>query len=355
MSALDVSVGNESRHAVFVQRFSGGLSNEFLPFLEDLKNEINTLLLQTGTPTSQARLNRLLEDVRRAQEAVYSSYQGDLFDQLEDFAVSESDWERRSLDDAFANIETDLPAVDQVVAAVRNNPLLFPDSNDVILLEPFVNNWSNSEMNRVTKIIRTGYTLGQTTDQIARRITGKGGTLDKQTLRSNKAMVRTSVVHTSSMAREQTMMENDDVVTGYEWISTLDDRTTAQCRSLDGKVFKWSDDFKPKPPYHVACRSVTVPVVDKRYAIDDSNSTRGSKGAEGGKQVSAKETYYSFLKKQPKAFQDEVLGSTRGKLLRNGGLNADEFAKLSVDQKFRPLTLDEMKAKNPMAFEKAGI
>ena len=50
-----------------------------------------------------------------------------------------------------------------------------------------------------------------------------------------------------------------------------------------------------------------------------------------------------------------VRAITRGKLLRNGGLTADEFANLSVDQKFRPLTLDEMRKRNPLAFEKANL
>ena len=169
-------------------------------------------------------------------------------------------------------------------------------------------------------------------------------------------MVRKVTNHISAIAREMMMLDNRDIVIGYEWVSTLDSRTSGQCRSLDGNVFLFSKSgFKPQPPIHPNCRSTTAPVLDKRFSLDDGTETRASKGAEGGQQVKATTTYYSFLKAQPKSFIDDTIGPTRGKLLRNGGLTANEFARLTVDQKYRPLNLKEMEAKNPLAVEKAGI
>ena len=210
-------------------------------------------------------------------------------------------------------------------------------------------------MRRVSNIITTGFLTGETNAQIARKISGKGGTLDKQTRRNNMMVTRTATTHVSNVARFETMKHNDDVVIGYEWVSTLDSRTTTECRSLDGKIFKWSDSYQPKPPFHVGCRSTTAPVVDQRYNLDEDDARRASRGSSGPKPVKADTTYYSFLKRQSVAFQNDVLGPVRAKLLRDGGLTADEFAKLNVDQKFRPITLDEMRAKNPLAFERADI
>ena len=60
--------------------------------------------------------------------------------------------------------------------------------------------------------------------------------------------------------------------------------------------------------------------------------------------MSAELSYYSWLKQQPAAFQDEVLGQEKGKIFRNSGIDAEEFRKITVDDLGRPLTIDEMKA-----------
>jgi len=358
MAALEQSIGNESRHAVMVQRYAGGLHRDFIPYLNQLRREISERLLIEGdaTPTGR-KLNKLLNDITKIQSDIYKQYNKELFAQLRLFAVEESEFEVKSLEDVFESDDINFtsPAPNQLWTSINETPLVFPDSNDNILLRPFIVNWSESEIRRVSNIITTGFLTGETNAQIARKISGKGGSLDKQTRRNNMMVTRTATTHVSNVARFDTMKENDDVVIGYEWVSTLDSRTTTECRSLDGKIFKWSDSYQPKPPFHIGCRSTTAPVVDQRYSLDDSDSKRASRGSSGPKQVQADTTYYSFLKRQSAAYQNDVLGPTRAKLLRDGGLNAEEFAKLTVDQKFRPITLDEMRAKNPLAFERANI
>lgn len=358
MPALDQSVQNESRHAVFIQRFAGGLSNDFIPFLDQLKKEINNSLISAPTDLQGRRLRSVLRELEDIQKGIYQDYSDGLLEQLELFSEHEIDFEADSLNDVIITESVSLtkPAANQVWAAGKATPMVFPDSNDTVLLKPFIKNWSATEIKRVSKIITTGFVTGETNESIARKITGKGGTLDKKTRANNKAIVRTATNHISAIAREKMMLENSDIVIGYEWVSTLDTHTSGQCRSLDGKVFKWNDKgFKPKPPIHPNCRSTTAPVLDQRFNLDDGSETRASKGAEGGQQVKATTTYYSFLKAQPKAFIDSTIGPTRGKLLRNGGLTSEEFAKLTVDQKYRPLTIKEMKVRDPLAFEKAGI
>lgn len=358
MAALEQSIGNESRHAVMVNRFAGGLHRDFIPYLNQLKQEISLRLLQedVGVVTGR-KLTSLLRDITKLQQAIYKDYTKELNAQLNLFTENEINFEVDSLNDVNESdsLIFSTPATKQVWSAVNTIPLVFPDSNDNVLLQPFINNWAQSEIRRVSNIITTGFLTGETNAQIARKISGKGGTLDKQTRRNNAMITRTATNHVSSTARMETMRGNDDVVIGYEWVSTLDSRTTTECRSLDGKVFKWSDSYKPLPPFHIGCRSTTAPVVDQRYRLDDSDSKRASRGSSGPRQTNADTTYYSFLKKQSVAFQNDVLGPTRAKLLRDGGLNAEEFAKLNVDSKFRPLTLDEMKKKNPLSFEKADL
>ena len=139
------------------------------------------------------------------------------------------------------------------------------------------------------------------------------------------------------------------VVVGVEWVSTLDSRTSQVCRSLDGMAF--SRNSGPRPPIHIRCRSTTVARLDGRFDVFKDGQTRPSKGGP----VSANESYYSWLKKQPAAFQREAIGAGRAKLLRSGGLTSQRFAELNIGKKFEPLTLKEMRKLEPLAFEKAKI
>ena len=125
------------------------------------------------------------------------------------------------------------------------------------------------------------------------------------------------------------------------------------CASLDGMRFKIGEG--PLPPIHPNCRSVVTPVLSERFDFLKEGATRPSKGADGVELVPSDQTYYSWLKDQPVAFQNDAIGATRAKLLRDGGLSSEEFARLSLDKNFQPLTLDAMESKAPAVFEKAGV
>jgi hypothetical protein len=99
------------------------------------------------------------------------------------------------------------------------------------------------------------------------------------------------------------------------------------------------------------CRSTTIAVLNSQFDFLKQGRTRS---AEFGP-VAGGETYYDWLKAQPESVQNEALGPTRGKLFRDGGLSADEFASLQLDKNFKPLTLAEMKALEPEAFQAAGL
>ena len=155
--------------------------------------------------------------------------------------------------------------------------------------------------------------------------------------------------HVASTARFQTWDANADLLTGYQWVSTLDSRTTQQCRSLDGQKFKLGEG--PRPPLHIGCRSTTVADLDDGLDFLDEGATRSSLTGP----VDADLTYYQWLKRQPAAFQDSAIGPKRGKLLRAGGLSAERFSELQLDRNFQPLTLAEMRQLEPQAFARAGI
>ena len=355
-----------SRHAVYVQRFGGYLSNLFDPYLTRLQRELKILMIDAPEDMRSIRkANRLIAEYRKASTIVYGEYNTEiLLKELLEFAGDEAEWQVAALDKAIdsPSVILSTPAPAQVWAAVNSTPLIFPDSNGVKMLEQFIKGWEQGQIEKVSDIIRTGFVTGRTNAQITQDIAGKGGYLDNQNRASIKSMVRTATTHTSNLARQATFDDNDDVILGYEWVSTLDSRTSSVCKGLDGKVFKNKDQDKRYPPAHPNCRSSTAPVLDERYRLDDSVNTRASRGVEGGQQVNADLTYYGWLKEQGaqgkngRAFVLDTLGKERGKLFLDGGLTADKFKQLTLDDLFQPIPLSKLREKQSLqlAFDAIG-
>jgi len=355
----DLTIQQAARHGVYVQRYAGYLSNLFDPYLTKLQRELRLLMSDFPTETKDIRrINRMLAEYKKAAIIVYGEYNSDvLLSQLVEFSGDEAKWQVTSLNTAIESgaVSVVTPSAAQVAAAVRSTPLLFPDSNGVKMLNPFIKDWEAGQIKKVEDIIRTGFVLGKTNNQITQDIAGKGGYLDNQVRSSIKTMARTATNHTSNLAMQATLDANDDIVKGYELVATLDSRTSSYCKGIDGKIFKNSDKNKIHPPFHPNCRTRTAPVLDKRYALDDSVNTRASRGVEGGQQVKADLTYYDWLKDQGaqgangRAFVMDILGKERGKLFLDGGLSADRFKKLTLDEMFQPIPLDTLRKKGSLS------
>ena len=372
----DKLIQQASRHSVYTQRFAGHLANLFDPYMDNLIRELKLIMIDAPETTQNVRrINQLIAEYRRAALSIYGEYNDDvLLKEFEPFSFDEADWQVKSLDSAITSdlVNITRPSNAQVWAAINAQPLVFPDSNGVALLQPFIKDWEVGQIKKVGDIIRTGFLTGRTSQQITKDIAGKNSYLDKQSRASIKTMVRTATNHISNIARQKVNADNDDIVIGYEIIATLDGRTSSICRHHDnGRVFNkgliiWADGSrvktksKPMPAFHPNCRTSTAPILDKRYSIDESEETRASKGAEGGQQVGANESYYSWLKKQGdqgnngRAFVEDVLGKERAKLFLDGGLSAERFQRLTIDELFQPIPLNELRQKQSLqlAFDK---
>jgi hypothetical protein len=95
-----------------------------------------------------------------------------------------------------------------------------------------------------------------------------------------------------------------------------------------------------------------VPVTKswRDLGFDIDEMAPGTRASMDG-QVPEETTYSEWLMRQSAARQDDVLGPTRGKLLRQGGLTIDKF----VNDKGRTLTLKQLRQRAPKAFEAAGL
>lgn len=355
MATAELLIEAATRNAVLIERLKAGEVEKIDPFLRRIDKDLRDKLSRdTLTGYSRNRLEDLLRTIDAMLAQIHGEYTAQLMLDLFDVAAYEAQFEARSLDQVLVNIAAAVPTIQAVQAAVRVQPLSVTGQDGGKLLDAFVADWTQAERNRVTGAIRMGFVQGETNQQVINRIRGTKALkysdgLLAITRRNAEAVVRTGIQHAANVARMETWKTNSDVVTGYRWVSTLDGRTSSQCRSLDGRLFKMGKG--PVPPAHIRCRSTTAAELDARYAFLDEGATRSSKDG----YVDATETYYSWLQKQPAEFQRIALGAERAKLFREGGLSAERFAELQLDRNFKPLTLEQMKALEPEAFRVAGL
>lgn len=334
-----------TRHAIFVQRHAGAIVKDLMPYLEQIRKVTLGALGREVSTLSKKKLNKLLKDINIAIKDINAELSKDVISKLKEFSVYEADFSAKMFTKA-TDATFNVPASVTVQAAAISQPLLL--TKEKLGVKEALREFDKAKRKEITRIIKDGVIAGATNAVITEQLEDITTKLQP---RQASALVRTLTNHVSTVARDITMRENEDIIDGYRWVSTLDGRTTSTCQSLDGKVFS-NESGNPKPPLHWRCRSTIIPVVKKEYSIVERiKSERAAKGSAGAESVPGQSTYNSWFKQQSSDFQDEVLGTKKGKLFREGGLSVYKF----VDDDYNPLTLDELRKREPLAFEKAGL
>ena len=220
---------------------------------------------------------------------------------------------------------------------------------------------AESQAERFGQIVRNGLLTGETTQDLASRLIGNlqfgqsgnirqialaGGEITKAANHQVITLVRTSINQVANTASQQVYEANQDITKKYRYVSTLDTRTSAICRALDGREFEYGKG--PKPPQHFNCRSTTVPVINyEELGFDPPPSvTKGGRASMDGP-VPANTSYGQWLQGQPRAVQDEILGETRAiyfnRLAEKHGAR-DAIAKLVRDDGSE-LTLNQLRSR----------
>jgi SPP1 gp7 family putative phage head morphogenesis protein len=344
---LDAAV----RHSIDLTRYSNGTVRKIIALLNRSDADIVAQLQAIDSDGfTKKRLEKLLTELRIINRDAYDLIERELTAELAALADYEAGFQVRAIQSALP-IELAIvqPTAAQVYAAAMARPF------QGRILKDWGKDLEASAFAKVRDAIRIGFTEGETIDQMVRRVRGTrarnyaDGAL-QISRRNAESVVRTAVTHTANAARQETYAQNKSVVDKVRWTSTLDGRTTLVCMGRDGVTYPV--DSGPRPPAHFGCRSTTVPVVkswrDLGFDIDELDpATRASMSG----QVPATETYGSWLKKQPAEFQDNVLGDTRADLFRKGDLSVDRF----TDSKGSEYTLDQLRAREPKAFKRAGL
>lgn len=115
----------------------------------------------------------------------------------------------------------------------------------------------NEMHTELTQSIMLGRLPDKTIRNIAKRLDVSKGQAGR--------LVMTEQAYFSSVAQKNCFSELD--VDKYEIVATLDSHTSEICRSLDGKVYDMKDYVAgaTAPPFHVWCRTTTVPWFPDNY------------------------------------------------------------------------------------------
>ncbi len=327
-------------HQINTIKHGAELGKSVIPYLNEMKAIIRKKVAGFDSDTRTAkRLEKMLDALSKEISKPAGEWRKSLEKQLKEFATYEIKYQTETISE-WVGVNLTEPTFNQVWAAAKFNPVALSATNAVDFAG-WLKSWDVDEVARLVMGVKSGFVEGLTVRQILKNVVGAGGLADVSE-RNAMTMARTMTMHLASEARFETYKENDDIIEGYALVATLDKRTSSYCRSIDGTKIYFTDEKQLKPPFHCSCRTTTKPILSSEFDFLDKGAKRPHKGAEGPGQTDADVTYYSWLKTQPAAFQDEILGQTKGAIFRNSGLDAEEFRKLTVDDLGKPLTLTEM-------------
>lgn len=356
-------------HAVNIQQLTAGIVNRMIRTLDraddDLLNQLRLALDREprATTFNVGRLDALLNTARSVNAEAYATMGRELDRELRQFNDYELEYQRRLFETTIPPaVQFELATVvpEQVYAAALSRPF------QGRLLQEWVQSLEAGRATKLRDTIRMGFVENETNEQIIRRVRGtRAGKFQDGILQTSRreaeAVVRTAVSHVANVARDQLVSSNDDLIKAVVWHSTLDLRTTSECQIRDNKRYT-TIEHKPighSIPWaggpgrlHWRCRSTSYPLVKswEELGIKADELSPGTRSSLDG-QVPEDLSYGSWLKEQPAWRQDQVLGPSRARLMREGGVPFDSF----YTNRGELLTLEELRKREAKAFERAGL
>lgn len=332
MSINDDVLDQTIRHQVYLQRYNAQVLSRMRALLSRVDREIVSELADV-TPGEGASLERKLANIRALNDQLGEDLKAFQRGEAGTLSEYEADYTLRT-NERLTGFTFEAVSADYVRSATyakfyENVHLRWALPNQ------HVDEFTRRRNRLVIDAIRRGAVTGDSVSQIMRTVRGtaragyKDGLLDVSA-RTAETLVRTSLNHIANAAREEVYARNEHLLKGVQWVSVLDRRTSPICRSLDGKMFPVNSG--PRPPAHPNCRSSTVSVF---------------KGVANPEHP----TYAEWLAKQSAETQKEILGPSRYKLYKDGGLTVDRF----VDYSGKQYTLDQLRALDSAAFAKANL
>jgi SPP1 gp7 family putative phage head morphogenesis protein len=331
-----------------------GYGNEFTiqvtKILRTLQRDLEASIKDASTTWSKKSIDRMLKEVTKKIEAVSKEMQKAVQTELAVFA----DGEMQFAVDSIKKGLFDLVAVRTVSAHKISAAALAKPFNGRLMSEWFAG-WSAGTLSAVKQQVTIGFVNGEAPKQVAARILGNASTkaligrsahssgarsVLMTAQRNAQTIARTAISHYSSVAHDEVWKQNEDILDGVMWRSTLDTRTSEICMALDGTVYPI--DEGERPPAHPNCRSTMVPVTKswKDLGLKGKEIPASTRASMDG-QVPANMTYSDWLRDQSRTQVENILGPERAGMFLDDGVPLGSFV---TDSGYK-LTLDELHRK----------
>ena len=341
------------RQSIDLNRYSNRIAREIVTNYNNVILDLTYQLAsidEVTSPVAVARIRAMLTQFKESLENWSVEGTSYMADQLQSLAIFQTEFVANELQKVLpvgaANVNTvqvsgnfarslvytdptrinvfTLPSLESQVrrtfslTAAKGSVITLP-SGEVI--EKAFRGIASSQADFISREIRVGITQGESMSKIAKRLRGRlqfganqemtaraqslaGGTGMKLANNQVRTIVRTSVNQVRTMANQSVYAANQDITKKYEYVATLDARTTALCGSLDGKKFRYGEG--PEPPQHFNCRSTTVPIIDDEDLRRRFPDTRPSEVGRVPQDLS----YPDWLKRNPN-MQTQALGNKK--------------------------------------------
>lgn len=333
-------------HQVLLQQFSNREVRELLKLLRKIEPRILRQLDRVRTSWSRARLDGMLSQIRQILAAAHIQMRDRLTTNLRDFSDFEAGFTTQILSAQVpSSIVIASPVLGDLRAAIRSKPFVGRT------MAEWFKDLTAAQSRAINQAVRIGWVEGQTNQQMVQAVRGtrarrfRDGVLSTGT-RQAEAIVRTAVNTVANRSRQATFEANADIIQGVRWVSTLDGRTSAICRTRDGQVYPI--DKGPRPPAHVNCRSSVISVLKSWRGMGLSGLPPGTRASLDG-QVPADLSYGEWLRRKPRAFVEQVLGKRKARLFIDGDLEINSFTnRLGAE-----LNLDDLQRLHPDEWARA--
>jgi hypothetical protein len=325
-----------TRLAVTIEQYKKNEHNQLKKTLQALNKDLVSFLAPYDFENINRREGkRVVNEVRNIARKSLDKYSSDFLSNLNQIGLYNANMQIKIIS-LVKKEKFKSPKLSVIDDLIKNSPLATTGSYKGKLTQEVISDWVDNTVRGISGLVRLGVYEKKPTNQIIKEIRGTKANKYKdggifRALKNGITDINTTVQHVNAISSKHSIISSLGEGTKVRFISILDSVTSLCCASLSQRVFNIEE--APIPPLHPNCRSWLD------FNVDESEG----------------QSFFEWLQDQPESFQNQSIGVTRAKLLREGGMTADEFAALNLNRNFKPLTLVQMKNIAPKIFENAKI
>lgn len=359
-----------TRQALFIEQVKANealLFNDVLASIEeDFRKNLSKIKYESLNELSKAQVQNFIKVLRASQTVIYSKYQrqilarlqkfteavvsqtliigGSYLSALESFDEEDDDFfivpigivRARNLIEADnkSNGFSSLVGPSVLLAGGAMLAKFWPTIRNSVMptggAKPidYLNTAIASSMMRVSQAVMNAWVNGQTVSELSAQVLGSpktgegnpnlpGGSKSSEVTKIRNTMRAVTATITHHVAQTSKTSTNSLIWRGYDWVSVMDSHTSAVCRFLNSKRFRYGEG--PLPPAHPNCRSDTIPAVGEASTFTPP-------------------TLIAWLLRQNRGFIVGTFSNTIGQSLAEGNRPPGD---VNVVNSVRPITVEQ--------------